>query len=68
MWPIYLLGFTWTTPHTCATVYLTLMLRGLNFDTFETNLLTVPAHVLFITQLVFWTWVSEKINNRCMIV
>lgn len=68
MWPIYLLGFTWTTPHTCATAYLTLVLRGLNFDTFETNLLTVPAHVLFITQLVFWIWISEKINNRYMIV
>ncbi|KAL8974453.1 MAG: hypothetical protein Q9197_001309 [Variospora fuerteventurae] len=68
MWPIYLLGFTWTTPHTCVTACLTLVLRGLSFDTFETNLLTVPAHVLFITQLVFWTWVSEKINNRYMIV
>ncbi|KAL8655958.1 MAG: hypothetical protein Q9210_000555 [Variospora velana] len=68
MWPIYLLGFTWTTPHICATAYLTLVLRGLNFDTFETNLLTVPAYVLFITQLVFWTWVSEKINNRYLVV
>ena len=68
MWPIYLLGFTWTIPHQCATAYLTLVLRGLKFDTFETNLLTVPAYVLFITQLVFWTWLSEKINNRYLII
>ncbi|KAL8670639.1 MAG: hypothetical protein Q9168_004833 [Polycauliona sp. 1 TL-2023] len=68
MWPIYLLGFTWTIPNACATAYLTLVLRGLKFDTFETNLLTVPAYVLFVSQLIFWTWVSEKINNRYLII
>lgn len=68
MWPIYILGFTWTIPHNTATAYLTLVLRGLKFDTFETNLLTVPAWTLFITQLVIWTWISEKINNRYVIV
>ncbi|KAL8637784.1 MAG: hypothetical protein Q9226_009078 [Calogaya cf. arnoldii] len=68
MWPIYLFGFTWTIPHSCATAYLTLVLRGLKFDTFETNLLTVPAYILFIAQLIFWTWLSEKINNRYLII
>lgn len=68
MWPIYLLGFTWTIPNQCATAYLTLILRSLNFDAFQTNLLTVPAYTLFILQLIFWTWVSEKINNRFLIV
>ena len=68
MWPIYLLGFTWTIPNQCATAYLTLILRSLDFDTFETNLLTVPAWVLFILQLTFWTWISEKINNRYLII
>ncbi|KAL8781839.1 MAG: hypothetical protein Q9213_005841 [Squamulea squamosa] len=68
MLPIYLLGFTWTIPHQCATAYLTLVLRGLKFDTFETNLLTVPAYTLFIIQLIFWTWFSEKINDRYLII
>ena len=68
MWPIYLLGLTWTIPQQCATAYLTLILKSLKFDTFETNLLTVPAYVLFILQLVFWTWVSERINNRFLII
>ena len=68
MWPIYLLGLTWTIPNQCATAYLTLILRGLKFDTFETNLLTVPAYVLFIIQLIFFTWLSEKINNRYIII
>lgn len=68
MWPIYLLGFTWTIPNQCATAYLTLILRSLNFDAFQTNLLTVPAYTLFILQLIFWTWISEKINNRFLII
>lgn len=68
MWPIYLLGFTWAIPNQCSLAYITLILKSLKFDTFETNLLTVPAYALFIIQLVFWTWVSERINNRFLIV
>ncbi|KAL8780114.1 MAG: hypothetical protein Q9194_001084 [Teloschistes cf. exilis] len=68
MWPIYLLGFTWTTPNQCVVAYLTLILRSLKFDPFETNLLTVPAWTLFILQLLFWTWLSERINNRYIII
>lgn len=48
MWPIYLLGLTWTTANQTVTAYLTLILRSLKFNTFETNLLTVPAYTLFI--------------------
>ncbi|KAI9757713.1 MAG: hypothetical protein M4579_003338 [Chaenotheca gracillima] len=68
MWPIYLLGLTWGIPNTPIANYLTLTLRSLGFDTFETNLLTIPAYVLFLVQLIFWTWVSEKVNNRFLIV
>jgi hypothetical protein len=41
MWPIYIIGITWLIPNTPATAYLTLQIRSLGFDTFETNLLTV---------------------------
>lgn len=68
MWPIYLLGLSWTIPNQSATAYLTLILRSLNFDTFKTNLLTVPAYVLFTLQLLLWTWISERINNRFLII
>ena len=64
MWPIYLLGLTWLIPNNPITQYLTLQLRAAGFDTFKTNLLTIPAYVLFIIQLLFWTWVSEKTNQR----
>ncbi|KAL9037452.1 MAG: hypothetical protein Q9214_005701 [Letrouitia sp. 1 TL-2023] len=64
MWIIYLIGLTWLIPNYPMTNYLTLQLRAIGFDTFETNLLTIPAYVLFILQLLLWTWVSEKTNQR----
>jgi len=67
MWFIYLLGLTWLIPPNPATAYLTLNLKSLGFGTFETNLLTIPAYVIFILNLLFWTWVSEKINQRFLI-
>jgi hypothetical protein len=68
MWPIYLLGLTWSLPQQPIAAYLTLTLKGLGWNTFEVNLLTIPAYVLFLLQLIFWTWISEKINNRFLIV
>lgn len=65
--PIYLLGLTWQVPMTPETTYITLTDKALGFSTFETNLLTIPAYVLFILQLLFWTWVSEKLNQRILI-
>ncbi|UNI23858.1 hypothetical protein JDV02_009651 [Purpureocillium takamizusanense] len=67
LWPIYLLGFTLLQPVQPVETYMTLNLRNLGFDTFLTNLLTIPAYVLFCIQLIFWTWVSERINNRFLV-
>lgn len=66
LWWIYLLGLTWTIPFTPETTYITLTCEALGFNTFQTNLLTIPAYTLFILQLLFWTWVSEKINQRLL--
>lgn len=41
MFPIYLIGLTWFVPSQPSSAYLTLQLRSLGFNTFETNLLTV---------------------------
>ncbi|KAF3923188.1 hypothetical protein ABW20_dc0109463 [Dactylellina cionopaga] len=68
MWPIYLMGLSWQIPMAPMAAYLSLQLRAAGFDTFETNLLTIPAYVLFICQLIFWTWFSEKVNMRILIV
>ncbi len=67
MWPIYLIGLSWTIPSTPPQAYITLTCKALGFDTFHTNLLTIPAYTLFIVQLLFWTWVSEKWNTRLLL-
>lgn len=67
LWPMYLISFTLLIPTSPVSAYLTLSLRNHGFDTFRTNLLTIPAYVLFLIQLLFWTRVSEKINNRMAI-
>lgn len=67
MWPVYLIGLSWLIPNYPITSYLSLTLKSLNFTTFETNLLTIPAYVLFIVQLLFWTWLSEKVNDRLLV-
>lgn len=68
MWPLYLLGLTWNLPHVPITSYLTLTLRQLGWNTFEVNLLTIPAYFLFLFQMILFVWVSEKINNRLFMV
>ncbi|KAI9708651.1 MAG: hypothetical protein M1820_003869 [Bogoriella megaspora] len=67
MWPIYLLGLTWLIPTVPMTQYLTLQLRALGFSTFETNLLSIPAYVLFIILLQAFTWVSEHFDERFIV-
>ncbi|RPA85531.1 MFS general substrate transporter [Ascobolus immersus RN42] len=67
MWPIYLIGICWLIPSQPMSNYLTLTLRSIGFDTFQTNLLVIPSNFIFIAQLIFWTWVSEKINQRLII-
>ncbi len=63
MWPVYLLGLTFLIPNYPATSYLTLNLKSLGFSTFHTNLLTIPAYVLFIVNLLWVVWLSEKTNQ-----
>jgi hypothetical protein len=67
MYPIYLIGLSWLIPTVPMQGYITLNMTAVGFGTFETNLLTVPAFVLFIIGLLFWTWLSEKLNERFLL-
>lgn len=67
LWPIYILGLTWSIPFSPPQAYITLTTRALGFTTFETNLLTIPAYTLFVVQLLFWTWFSDRVNQRLLI-
>lgn len=67
LWPIYLLGLTWSIPMSPVSAYMTLTCKALGFSVFQTNLLTIPANVLFICQLLFWTWLSSRLNQRVLV-
>ena len=67
MWPVYLLGLSWLLPTVPMTQYITLNLRAVGFGTFETNLLTIPAYVIFILALIFFCWMTEIFNERFLI-
>lgn len=47
--------------------YITLILKSAGFTTFQINLLTIPAYVLFIVNLMWVTWLSEKLNERFLL-
>ncbi|KAG9649981.1 MFS general substrate transporter, partial [Aureobasidium melanogenum] len=67
MWPIYLLGLTWMVPATPMSNYLTLNLKSAGFSTFQTNLLCIPAYCIFIFNLLWISWLSEKVNERFLV-
>lgn len=67
MWVLYILGLTWMIANTPATSYISLQLKSLGFSTFHTNLLTIPAYVIFIINLLIWTWISERFNIRLLL-
>lgn len=43
LWPIYILGLVAYIPQTPPSKYITLVLKSAGFDTFTTNLLTIPS-------------------------
>ncbi|GJC90372.1 putative transporter YIL166C [Colletotrichum liriopes] len=67
LWPIYIIGLTFGIPAGPPDQYLTLTLRQLGFDTFDTNLLSIPCQVTTTVNMLLLTWFSEKINQRALL-
>ncbi|KAI2780470.1 MFS general substrate transporter [Daldinia loculata] len=67
LWPIYIIGLTFSIPSGPPGQYLTLTLRALGFDTFNTNLLTIPATVISTANMLVLTYLSEVINQRALL-
>ncbi|KAJ5165764.1 Major facilitator superfamily domain general substrate transporter [Penicillium capsulatum] len=59
LWPLYILGLTFETPMTTPKQYLTLTLRGMEFSTFVSNLLTIPSKIITIVTMIALTYLSE---------
>jgi hypothetical protein len=60
-------GLVFGLPVGPPSAYLTLSLRHLGFDTFQTNLLTIPSTVLGIFTMLGITIISEVINDRALV-
>ncbi|XDG05413.1 hypothetical protein ABKA04_005028 [Annulohypoxylon sp. FPYF3050] len=67
LWPLYAIGLFAYVPQSPPKTYLTLTLRSLGFSTFNTNLLTIPADVFHIFNLILLTRVSEWLNERSLV-
>ncbi|KAJ5874365.1 uncharacterized protein N7529_002795 [Penicillium soppii] len=67
LWPIYIIGLTFQTPMTTPKQYLTLTLKGLGFNTFVVNLLTIPSEALSIVFILTLTYASEITNQLTLV-
>ncbi|KAI1078755.1 MFS general substrate transporter [Whalleya microplaca] len=52
LWPLYCIGFAFNIPTFSPQQYLSLSLRDLGFDTFQTNLLSIPYLILKIFNML----------------
>ncbi|KAI1135563.1 MFS general substrate transporter [Hypoxylon sp. FL0543] len=59
LWPLYVLGLTFNIPTFSPQQYLSLSLRELGFDTFQTNLLSIPYLVLKIINMMALATLAE---------
>lgn len=64
---LYLIGLFVYVPQSPPSTYLTLTLKSIGFDTFTTNLLTIPSTAVGILTLLGITWLSERLNERSLI-
>lgn len=67
LWPIYFIGICWPILSDTVGSYMTLNLRALGFNTFQTNLLTIPANVIGIVSLIAGTYISELISAPTLV-
>lgn len=65
--PIYILGLVFQIPMTPIAQYLTLTLKGLHFDTFQANLLTIPYTVVHMITMLGITYLGEIFNELTFI-
>ncbi|KAF4563801.1 MFS transporter superfamily protein [Pleurotus pulmonarius] len=67
LWPLYLVGLMFGIPISPPGSYLTLSLRNLGFNTFQTNLLAIPSTVGNMLNMLAITLISELVNDRSFV-
>ncbi|KAJ8456823.1 hypothetical protein ONZ45_g18564 [Pleurotus djamor] len=67
LWPLYIIGLLFGIPVSAPATYLTLSLRNIGFNTFQTNLLTIPSTVGSMITILGITLISEAVNDRSVV-
>ncbi len=67
MYPLYAIGITNYIATGTVSAYLTLILKGLGFSTFKTNLLTIPANVINLCNNLGITYLSKRTGERTFV-
>ncbi|OLN95803.1 putative transporter YIL166C-like protein 3 [Colletotrichum chlorophyti] len=67
LWPLYVLGLTFQIPMTPPAQYLTLTLRNLGFDTFQSNLLAIPYTVGHMFTMLGITYLGEVFGELSLV-
>ncbi|RDB15169.1 hypothetical protein Hypma_004852 [Hypsizygus marmoreus] len=67
LWPLYIAGLMFGIPVSPPGTYLTLSLRNIGFNTFHSNLLTIPKTVASMITMFLITMVSESVNDRSFV-
>ncbi|KAK0192088.1 allantoate permease [Armillaria mellea] len=67
LWPVYFIGLMFGIPTSPPSSYLTLSLRHIGFNTFQSNLLAIPSTVAGMITNFGITLVSETVNDRSFV-
>ncbi|KAI1484472.1 phthalate transporter [Biscogniauxia mediterranea] len=67
LWPLYILGLVFQIPATPEQQYLTLLLRNMGFDTFTSNILSIPYTVIHIILMLALTYGSEILGELTLV-
>ncbi|KAF9511713.1 hypothetical protein BS47DRAFT_1377144 [Hydnum rufescens UP504] len=64
LWPLYIIGLVTLVPPGTTSQYFSLTLRSIGFDTFRTNLLTIPSSFLLIVNMLWLSLGVKKWGHR----
>jgi uncharacterized membrane protein YeaQ/YmgE (transglycosylase-associated protein family) len=67
LWPVYAIGMIFQIPEAPPKSYLTLTLKKIGFNTFQTTLLGIPITVFASINILLITYLTERFQQRAII-
>ncbi|KAI1495718.1 phthalate transporter [Biscogniauxia marginata] len=67
LWPLYILGLVFQIPAVPEQQYLTLLLKNMGFDTFTSNILSIPWTVIHIILMLVLTYSAEIVGELTLV-